>query len=270
MAEDGIYDGQPEQDDDRDEGIKPIPVIINQRKTKFKANDKVQNKTNLKTIKRSNKLMQALNLPTVMNVNPRSVYNKAAEFHDFVEEELIDCIFMSESWERPEQPLDEIIRLPNHTVISNPHQRKGVGGRPALIINHDKYHIRSLTQSLIEIPWGVEATWALITPKNITSDSSIKRIALSCVYSKPNSKKKSLLLDHINQAFNLISTKFGNGLHFIIAGDTNDLKLENILNLTHNMRQLVNNVTRLDPPALLDPIMSTLGSFISSQCAYHP
>ena len=270
MAEDGFYDGQPEQDDDRDEGIKPIPVIINQRKTKFKANDKVQNKTNLKTIKRSNKLMQALNLPTVMNVNPRSIYNKAAEFHDFVEEELIDCIFMSESWERPEQPLDEIIRLPNHTVISNPHHRKGVGGRPALIINHDKYHIRNLTQSLIEIPWGVEATWALITPKNITSDSSIKRIALCSVYSKPNSKKKSLLLDHINQAFNLISTTFGNGLHFIIAGDTNDLKLENILNLTHNMRQLVNNVTRLDPPALLDPIMSTLGSFYQQPVCLPP
>ena len=126
--------------------------------------------------------MQALNLPSVMNVNPRSIYNKASEFHDFVEEELIDCIFMSESWERPEQPLDSIINLHHHTVISNPHQRKGVGGRPALIVNHDKYHIRNLTQSLIEIPWGVEAAWAIITPKNITSDSSIKRIALCSVY----------------------------------------------------------------------------------------
>ena len=82
--------------------------------------------------------MQALNLPTVMNVNPRSIYNKVQEFHKFVEEEDIDCVFMSESWERPEQPLDIIINLPDHTVISNPHQRKGVGGRPALIINQQK------------------------------------------------------------------------------------------------------------------------------------
>ena len=87
---------------------------------------------------------------------------------------------------------------------------------------------------------------------------------------KPNSKKKSLLLDHINQAFNLISTKFGNGLHFIIAGDTNDLKLGNILNLTHNMRQLVNNVTRLDPPAMLDPIISTLGNFYQQPVCLPP
>ena len=111
-----------------------------------------QNKNNLKTIKRSNKLVQALNLPTVMNVNPRSVYNKVNEFHAFVEEEQIDCVFMSESWERPELPLEQIIHLPDHVVISNPHQRKGIGGRPALIINTKKYHVKNLTQNLIEIP----------------------------------------------------------------------------------------------------------------------
>ena len=86
-----------------------------------------------------------------MNVNPRSIYNKVEEFHTFVEEEEIDCVFMSESWERPHQPLDEIINLPNHMVISNPHQRKGVGGRPALIINTQKYDVKNITQSLIQI-----------------------------------------------------------------------------------------------------------------------
>ena len=212
-------------------------------------------------IKRSNKLIQALNLPTVMNVNPRSVYNKVNEFHAFVEEEEIDCVFMSESWERPNQPLEEIIHLPNHIVISNPHQRKGVGGRPALMINTTKYYVKNLTQNLVKIPWGVEATWAIITPKSITSDSIIKRIAVCSVYSKPDSRKKTLLLDHINQSFNLISAKYGKGLHYIIAGDTNDLKLDNILNLSPAMRQLVSGVTRLDPPAMLDPIISTLGSY---------
>ena len=88
---------------------------------------------------------------------------------------------MSESWERPDKPLDQIINLPNHTVISNPHQRIGVGGRPALILNNSKYHVRNLTQSLIQIPWGVEATWALISPKNVTSDGKIKRIAMCSV-----------------------------------------------------------------------------------------
>ena len=129
MVEDVDYDGQSKPDDEEPEGGQPNPVIINKRKTTFKS--KTQSKTNLKAITRSNKLMQALNLPTVMNVNPQSIYNKTQEFHNFVKEEQIDCVFMSESWERPELPLDKIINLPNHTVISNPHQRKGwVAGLP--------------------------------------------------------------------------------------------------------------------------------------------
>ena len=205
-----------------------------------------------------------------MNVNPRSIYNKKDEFHAFVEEHSIDCVFMSESWERPDEPLEDIINLPNHTVISNPHQRRGVGGRPALIINNEKYHVRNITQSLIDIPWGVEATWAIMSPKTVTNDSTIQKIAVCSLYSKPNSKKKTLLLDHINQAFHTISTKYGRGLHFIISGDTNDLKLDNILNLSPNMRQLVQGVTRLDPPAMLDPIISTLGCYYQQPVCLPP
>ena len=88
-----------------------------------------------------------------MNVNPRSIYNKVEEFHAFVEEELIDCVFMSESWERPDMPLDMIIKLPNHTVISNPHQRKGVGGRPALIINSSKSKILLILSKKFHGEW---------------------------------------------------------------------------------------------------------------------
>ena len=42
---------------------------------------------NLKVIKKSNKPINALNLPVIANVNPRSVYNKINEFHTFVEQE---------------------------------------------------------------------------------------------------------------------------------------------------------------------------------------
>ena len=72
---------------------------------------------------------------------------------------------MSESWERPNQPLEKKNNLPGHTVVSNPHQRKGQRGRPALIINHKKYHVKNITQLLITIPLGTEAVWAIITPK---------------------------------------------------------------------------------------------------------
>ena len=89
---------------------------------------KNKTKTNMKI----NRCSQALVLPTICNLNPRSVYNKTEEFHTLVKEEEIDVIFMSESWERESLPLRDIIKLEDHTVISNVSQRTGMGGRPAL------------------------------------------------------------------------------------------------------------------------------------------
>ena len=46
-------------------------------------------------VKKSSNIYQALRLPTLCNMNPRSVYNKLDEFHTFVKEEELDCIFLS-------------------------------------------------------------------------------------------------------------------------------------------------------------------------------
>ena len=154
---------------------------------------------NLVVIKRSNKVVQALNLPKVLNLNPRSIYNKINEFTTFVDEEEIDLILLSESWEREELTLNEVINLENHKIISNVFQRKGKGGRPAIIANSKLFTVENLTQTIITIPWGVEAVWAVLTPKNVTSESKIQKIVVGSLYSKPDSRKKSVLLDHISQ-----------------------------------------------------------------------
>ena len=44
-----------------------------------------------------NRVQQALDLPVLCNINPRSVYNKCDEFSTFVKEEQCDVIFISES-----------------------------------------------------------------------------------------------------------------------------------------------------------------------------
>ena len=97
--------------------------------------------------------------------------NKVDDFHTFVKEEEVDVIFMSESWEREHLKLDQIIHLKNHTVVSNVYQRIGQGGRPALVVKKEKYHVQNLTNTLINVKWGVEAVWCLLTPKNVTQDS---------------------------------------------------------------------------------------------------
>ena len=213
---------------------------------------------NLVFIKRSNKFCQAFDLPKVLNLNPRSIYNKINEFVTFVDEEEIDLICMSESWERENKPLEEVIKIDDFTVISNVHQRKGIGGRPAIIVNSRKYHVENLTQTVVSIPWEVEVVWAAITPKNVNNSSKIQKIVIGSIYSKPDSRKKSVLLDHIAQVYGQLCTKYKKGLHWIICGDTNDLKLDSILHLNSNFKQVVQYPTRLNPPRILDPIITTL------------
>ena len=122
------------------------------------------------------------------------MYNKVDEFHEFVKEEEVDLLFMSESWERENLTLDQIIKLEDHVVISNVSQRKGKGGRPAIIVNNKKYQVQNLTNTLVQIPWGVEAVWCILTPANVTHDSKIQKIACCAFYSKPDSRKKLFFL----------------------------------------------------------------------------
>ena len=121
--------------------------------------------------------------------------------------------------------------------------------------------MENLTQSVVSIPWGVEAVWAVLTPKNVTSVSKIQKIVVGSIYSKPDSRKKSVLLDHIAEVYNQLCSKYGKGLHWIICGDTNDLKLDPILHLSKNLKQVVQDFTRLDPPRILDPIITTLADY---------
>ena len=46
-----------------------------------------QNHSNLKAVRRSNKVIQAFSLPTVININPRSLNKKIESFKTYIEEE---------------------------------------------------------------------------------------------------------------------------------------------------------------------------------------
>ena len=191
-------------------------------------------------------------------------------FHEFVKEESIQLIFISESWERESQTLDKIIKIEDYDVISNVNQRKGQGGRPAIIVNTKNFKVQNITNTLVQIPWGVEAVWCILTPTNTRHDSMVQKIACCAVYCKPGSKRKTLLLDHIADAFNILSSKYGRGLHFLIAGDTNDLNLDPIISLSPNLRQIVTSYTRMNPPAILDPVITAMSKFYQEPVCLEP
>ena len=104
----------------------------------------------------------------------------------------------------------------------------------------------------------------------VTNDSVIKKIAIASIYSKPDSCKRTVLLDRISESYNLLCSKYADGRYFILAGDANDLKLDAILSLRPNMMQVVSEVTRMKPPAMLDQILNTLSKFYQSTVCLPP
>ena len=73
---------------------------IKQKINRLREHRKTNHMKNLVIVRRSNKVLQALNLPKVMNLNPRSAMNKIEEIKTFIEEEEIDCAFISESHDK--------------------------------------------------------------------------------------------------------------------------------------------------------------------------
>ena len=79
-----------------------------------------------------------------MNLNPRSLYNKLQKFKEYVSENDVDVVCISESWEREDESIEAILNDDELSVISNPYQRKGRGGRPIIIVNNAKYNVEKL------------------------------------------------------------------------------------------------------------------------------
>ena len=96
----------------------------------------------------------------------------------------------------------------------------------------------------VPCPWGVEMVWAIIGIKKATSVSKVQKIVIGSFYSKPASRKKQVLLDHISDVFHMMSSRFANGLYFILCGDSNDLKLDPIISLSPKLKQIVDKPTR--------------------------
>ena len=93
----------------------------------------------------------------VLNVNPRSMYNKVEEFKTLIEQ--LDCqlCFISESWDRSGLSIESLIQIENYRFVKNVCQRNGRGGKPALLVSEKEYVVKELCPNLITVPVGIEA-----------------------------------------------------------------------------------------------------------------
>ena len=172
----------------------------------------------------------------------------------------VDICAISESWDRENLPIENILQMEGYKIIKNVVQRNKKGGKPILVLKEEKFHIKQLCPDVITVPIGIEAVWALVTPKNVTKNCKVKNIIVASVY-YTKATKRSEFIDHICESFSVLSAKYGPNLHLAICGDLNRLNIKPILNLSPNLKQLISVPTRQNPDAILENIISTLEYF---------
>ena len=222
------------------------------------------------TVKRNNLVLQSINLPVIMNINPRSIYSKSEEFSLLLDQYSADIVCMSESWERENLTLDQLLQLDNYEIISNVKQRDFKGGKPAILVNTQKFIVKRICPDPITVPVDVEAVWCLVTPRGNTSNK-FKYIAVCSLYYRgPKSTKKKELFDHVAETFHYLSAKYGSNFQYVIAGDTNRLNLSPITSLSHNLVQVVKCPTRLNPDWMLDPVITSMSKYYQEPVTMPP
>ena len=179
----------------------------------------------------------------------------------------VGVAFNSEIWEKKEckkhkNKIDEMMELEGIDYISTarPDRR---GGGCAITCDATKFKMKEI---ILNNPDNLEVTFATLQPKS--KESPQFTIILCAVYSPPNSRKKTKLVDFISETYNkLKATKYPSAF-FALGGDINDLKVEQLLNISPKFSQLVNRPTR--GQKILSVIVTDLGDFFQEPIILPP
>ena len=184
----------------------------------------------------------------IYSANARSVFPKFNDLTDKLQNHRIDVAQISESWQdiKKDEHNKKIDILENRFgykwySFARPKFRddgsKTCGGGSAVLVNQRSFLSSELKD--IVVPKNVEVVWVKIIPKKRTQ---VKVFIICSIYSKPNSKTKTILNDHIASYYHLLKAKYDN-LRFFFLGDFNDHKPDIILQLSPQLRQLVHYPT---------------------------
>ena len=179
----------------------------------------------------------------------------------------MELAIVSETWEREEQSLENLLQMENHKVLSYKRPKvkaaKQPGGGCAIFYCEKRFQVSALP---VPVPNGVEAVWSLVTPKAI--NPKIKRIAVCSLYVSPTSKFKTKTIDHIVETIHLLRFQHRNEVSFLLAGDLNILNIDRILECYGALKQIITEGTRKS--AVLECIITDLQGFYHPPSCIHP
>ena len=183
------------------------------------------------TVDQSVQVAAPVSLPLTMVANFRSCYNKVKNLKQTLYTLGLDLLVATETWERPHQVLESLLSSPNYSVLSYCRGREqpairtkgrltgekypgNIGGGAAIFYNRNTFEV---TDSEIGVPAGVEAVWAVFSPKRLDSQfQMVKRICVASIYIAPRSPFKTETVTHIIETVHMMRARYGNQIHFIL------------------------------------------------------
>ena len=210
---------------------------------------------------------QFTSLPTIYSANSRSLFPKFDDLVDKLQNSRIDIAQISETW----QDIKKHDHNQKIDIIENQYGFKWYsfarpkykddgtmtgGGGSAILVNSRNWLSHQLDD--ITVPQGLEVVWVKVTPK---SKCDMKLLIICGIYSKPKSRKKTVLSDHIAMNYYLLKMKYPE-TKFAFLGDFNCYKPDDILLLSPQLRQLIHYKTYGDKT--LDLLITDMHTW------YHP
>ena len=175
-----------------------------------------------------------------------------------------DFMSICETFEAPRFRLATSLRMKHYKSISHRRPSPHVGGGAAIIYTEQNFIVEDAN---IQVENGVEACWAIFTPRNIEY-SSTKRICVGSIYIAPKSQYKQESVDHIIEVMFQIKARFGNQINFIISGDFNKYPVTDILAANGAIKQILSVPTRKS--ATLEVILTDLATLFYPPTSQSP
>ena len=225
---------------DSSDSLINIPVPINNRPPKSLHDDRIKY---LKTVKRSNKVLNAVSLPKLACYNMRSLIPKINMLATDLRDRMCSLAMLCEVWEKTDkkkhrEKIEELFELKGFQYISTPRFGNKRGGGAAILVDTEKYSISKLS---VPNPKKLEIVWGLLKPKFICG--RISKIIVCSFYCPPKSKKKTALLEHMTLTLQSLKTTFPTAA-VLVSGDRNDLKIDGLLSIDNSLKQIVQKPTR--------------------------
>ena len=166
---------------------------------------------------------------------------------------------VSETWGRMNMKIEELLSPSPFKAVG--YYRKKIrsnqpGGGCEIIYNENRFNVIDVG---IDVPLGVEGIWRLATSKS--QSRNMKQICLGSFYVSSKSKYKNDVIDHIIQTIHCMRAQYDD-INFIITGDFNLLRINDIINAYGAIKQICTKPNRKN--ATLQIILTDLGHL------YHP